>query len=128
MKYIAISLMALMLTGCPFVKTEYEVRPVPVPVVIHSEVAPPEVDDMERLPIYDLTSESTDEEITVAIEQSIVILESYKKELQAAVRPFQEASEASRERSDRIAEQAVSRVQAAIDELLARQTSNEDNE
>lgn len=116
----------LFLTGCPFVKTEYITRPVPVPVVIHSEVTVPEIETMQRLPIYDLTQESSDEDITRAIDESIIILESYKKELLAAIKPFQEASKRSREQSDELARRAVSRVQAAIDELLERQKPNEE--
>lgn len=126
MRTLAIIAMTIILAGCPFVKTEYEVRPVPVPVVIHSEVTPPEIEDMQQLPIYELNEQSSDEEITLAIEESFIILESYKKELQQAIRPFQEASRRSRENADDIAAQAVSRVQAAIDSLLARQKEQED--
>lgn len=126
MRFILIALLTLVLAGCPFVKTEYEVRPVPVPVVIHSEVDPPEIEEMKPLPIYDLTKESSDEEVAIAIDKSIVILESYKKELLEAIRPYQEASRMNKEVADEIAQQAVSRVQEAIDRLLAREKQKEE--
>lgn len=124
MRFVLIALFAFTLAGCT--TTEYELRPVPVPVVIHSEVEPPEIEEMDPLPIYDLTKESTDEEVTMAIDKSVVILESYKEELLEAIRPFQEASRMNKEVADEIAQRAVSRVQEAIDRLLAREKQREE--
>lgn len=125
-------LFLLFLSGCSLLSPQPEViiREVEVPVIIYADVVPAKVDPMERLPIYDLTDESTEDEVSIAITESIVILESYRRELEEAIRPFEEGSDDRNLNVSRIIRRQIDGLDSAINTLSTplRKIEEEDNE
>ena len=89
-KFISVLFLSLIISGCSLLPERVKIVEVPVPVVVYRDVIPAEVEDLEPLPIYNLSKESTEDEILVAISTSVVMLESYRKELEESIRPFRE--------------------------------------
>lgn len=112
-------LVVLMLSGCSLFKPEPEVviREVEVPLIVYADVLPAEVEPMQRLPIYDLNDESSEDDILIAITESIVILESYRKELEEAIRPFNNSRESVPARYRSLIEGYITNIDRTIDNL-----------
>lgn len=93
MNKLLLGLIILSITGCAALRLEPEtvIREVEVPIIVYADVMPVEVEPMDRLPIYDLNDDSTEDEIVIAITESVIILESYRRELEEAIRPFNES-------------------------------------
>lgn len=108
-----------LITGCAALRPEPEIiiREVEVPIIIYADVLPVEVEPMDRLPIYELNVESTEDEIAIAITESIVILESYRRELEESIRPFHRSREAIPAKYQSLIENYIMNIDKTIDNL-----------
>ena len=113
-KAILMIILAALMSGCSLFPERVKIREVPVPILVYRDVIPAEVDEMPRLPIYDLTENSSEDEILIAISNSLVILESQRKQLEEAMKPFRDSRDDVEFKFQRILDQYFGSTDSAI--------------
>ena len=89
--YVLVATFTLATTGCH--EVIFKDRIVEVPVILFQKPpAPAKIDPLPELPTDKLDSSASDEETAKAYAETVAILKSYVKQLEAAIEPFRSHS------------------------------------